>query len=173
MVKRVVGVAVAAVLGWGVTFYSPVIKPNGTIPKKEVYYACDGDNVSPPLRWGDLPKSVKWVSIVVWDPDAPKRGGWYHWIILNIPAQKGEVPAGAGSPASPFFNIGTQWRNDYGEIGYGGPCPPPGPPHHYIFKLYLQTEKVTPPAGATPLQVEQLLRKGSIGVVTFSALYGR
>jgi len=171
--KPLISMGIIAGMVWGTTFTSPQIKPNSPIPKGQVYYSCGGDNISPMFQWDKLPKKVKFVSVVVWDPDAPKPGGWYHWLLLNIPAKRKGIPLGAGNPTNPFFNIGKELKNDFGELGYGGPCPPPGKPHRYLFKLYLQKEAITPPKNGKPADVEKIIKEKSIGVVSIVGIYGR
>lgn len=104
---------------------SPSFKNNQPIPKK---YACDGEDVNPPLVFAHVPLEAKSLVLVVDDPDAP-RGTWVHWMLWNIPPQTKEilensVPKGA-----------VEGLTDFGRPGYGGPCPPLGT-HRYFFKLY-------------------------------------
>ncbi len=106
------------------------------IPLKYVYSLCGGENISPELMWDNFPVETKSFAITMFDPDAPTDHGWWHWIVVNIPVNVTHFPEGAGNPDSPYFNLGYQTLNDYGEIGYGGPCPPPGPPHRYIITVY-------------------------------------
>ncbi len=101
------------------------------IPQK---YTCEGENVSPPLQWTDVPSKVKSFVLICDDPDAP-MGVWVHWVIFNIPAnitnlEEGVLPENS---ASEGIICGI---NDFGNIGYGGPCPPSGLAHRYFFKLY-------------------------------------
>jgi Raf kinase inhibitor-like YbhB/YbcL family protein len=91
-------------------------------------FTCDGANRSPALSWGEPPQGTKSFALVVDDPDAPS-GTFRHWGAYDIPANARSIGAGAA--------IGTQATNDFGKIGYGGPCPPKGHgPHHYHFKLF-------------------------------------
>ena len=103
---------------------------------EQVYFACGGKNISPELFWSNFPKETKSFAITMYDPDAPTDHGWWHWIVINIPINITHFPKNAGNPASKYFNLGFQTVNDYGEIGYGGPCPPPGPAHRYIITVY-------------------------------------
>jgi len=106
------------------------------ISLKYVYPMCGGENISPFVKWSDYPSSTKSFAITMFDPDAPTDHGWWHWVVINIPININEFPENAGNPKSKFFNLGFQTINDYGEIGYGGPCPPPGPAHRYILSIY-------------------------------------
>jgi hypothetical protein len=107
---------------------SPTLPPGGEIQKQ---YTCDGSDISPPLTWSNVPNGTQSFALVVEDPDAP-GGTFRHWAAYNIPATTAGLPAGfhAGAPA-PF----AQARNDFGKIGYSGPCPPPGSGHRYAFTL--------------------------------------
>ncbi|MEW6440339.1 MAG: YbhB/YbcL family Raf kinase inhibitor-like protein [bacterium] len=96
-------------------------------------YTCDGEDVSPPLAWGAVPAGAKSLALICDDPDAP-AGTWVHWVIYGLPPDlKGlseRVP-----PVEELANGARQGRNDFGKIGYNGPCPPGGT-HRYFFKLY-------------------------------------
>ena len=109
---------------------SPAFKEGEIIPKK---YTCDGDDISPPLAWEAVPNGAKSLALIADDPDAPK-GTWVHWVIFNLPATAKELPEHLS--ISEMLNGAKQGMNDFGKIGYGGPCPPAGNPHRYFFKLY-------------------------------------
>jgi len=101
------------------------------IPAK---YTCDGDDISPPLRWSGVPQGAKSIALICDDPDAPV-GIWVHWALYNIPSTVAELPEGV--PTTEAISGGArQGINDFKRIGYGGPCPPRGNPHRYYFKLY-------------------------------------
>ena len=102
------------------------IPPLGTIPKR---YTCDGENLSPPLKIEGIPEGTESLTLFVEDPDAP-AGNWVHWLVWNISPQFNEIPEGSVPPSA------IQGTNDFGQEGWGGPCPPPGPAHRYIFKLF-------------------------------------
>jgi Raf kinase inhibitor-like YbhB/YbcL family protein len=101
------------------------------IPKK---YTCDAEDVSPPLKWGGLPESTMSIALICDDPDAP-RGTWVHWVLYDLPPDDAELPE-ALPMTGVLRNGARQGTNDFRRIGYGGPCPPPGKPHRYFFKLY-------------------------------------
>lgn len=105
------------------------------IPAK---FTCDGANVSPQLEWTGAPQGTKTFAIINDDPDAPV-GTWVHWVIFNLPGNATSLPEHI--PISETLSNGAkQGKNDFGKIGYGGPCPPGGT-HRYFFKLYaLDTE---------------------------------
>ena len=109
---------------------SPVLPPGGQIPRE---YTCDGSDISPPLSWSGVPGGTGSVVVVIADPDAP-RGVFRHWAAYDIPP--GTPGLAAGYSASRHAQGFREARNDFGKIGYGGPCPPPGGGvHHYGFEL--------------------------------------
>ena len=102
----------------------------GEIPRK---HTCSGENISPALSWSGAPPTTLSLALIADDPDAP-AGTFTHWIIWNIPAHAA-LPEGV-PPSESLDNGARQGRNDFNRIGYGGPCPPPGRPHRYFFRLY-------------------------------------
>jgi Raf kinase inhibitor-like YbhB/YbcL family protein len=117
---------------------SPAFEPGAAIPAR---YACDGDDVSPPLRWEDPPAETAALALIVEDPDAP-RGTFTHWIGWGLPPVVRELPEGVEPPAA--------GRNDFGSVGYRGPCPPPGHGvHRYFFRLYALTAEPELEPGAS------------------------
>lgn len=110
---------------------SSAFKQSEAIPNE---YTCDGSDISVPMKWTDAPEGTKSFALIVDDPDAP-RGTWVHWVLYDIPAEVRELPEGIG-PQESIQSGAKQGRNDFGKTGYGGPCPPAGPAHHYHFKLY-------------------------------------
>src|ERR671918_511953 len=102
------------------------IKEQGTIENKHVFsgFGCSGSNVSPELHWDGAPKETKSFAVTVYDPDAPTGSGWWHWLIFNIPPTVNKLPANAGKPDSKDVPVGSvQSITDFGQPGYGGPCP--------------------------------------------------
>ena len=110
---------------------SSAFKNGETIPEK---YTYNGGNISPELSWDSIPEGTKSFALIADDPDAP-RGTWVHWVIYNLPAGSKELQEHV-SKAESMQNGSKQGINDFGKTGYDGPCPPPGSPHHYYFKLY-------------------------------------
>lgn len=112
------------------TMMSSAFEEGGFIPAQ---YTCDGKDISPPLKWENAPQGVKSFALICDDPDAPV-GTWVHWVIYNIPAQVSQLKE--AFPTDEKLPDGTeQGLNDFGNTGYGGPCPPSGV-HRYYFKLY-------------------------------------
>lgn len=106
--------------------------PNGGYISSQ--YACDSDNISPALNWSDVPSDTKSFVLICDDPDAPFKR-WTHWIVFNIPKDKTNLSKNI--PQIGILGDGMiQGINDFGRVGYGGPCPPPGRAHRYFFKLY-------------------------------------
>ena len=162
----------------GFKLFSPEIKANGMIPKSFEFngFGCSGENKSPALKWSGAPKGTKSFAVTVYDPDAPTGSGWWHWMVINIPADVTELAAGAGAVNSTTLPKGAvQNRIDYGVAGWGGTCPPQGDkPHHYIFTVFaLKTDKLDVPADATAALTGYMIRGNALGKASFTAKYGR
>jgi Raf kinase inhibitor-like YbhB/YbcL family protein len=160
------------------TLESAEVKPNARISSAQVYngFDCDGRNVSPSLRWKDAPPGTKSFAITVYDPDAPTGSGWWHWVAFNIPASVTSLPAGAGNPASGKLPKGAvQSVTDFGEPGYGGPCPPRGGrPHRYVFTVHaLSVEKLDLDEKAMPAMVGFMVSSHRLARATFTATFSR
>jgi Raf kinase inhibitor-like YbhB/YbcL family protein len=139
----------------------------GTIPKK---YTCDGSDLSPALTWADALPGTKSLALIADDPDAPV-GTWTHWIAWNIPPEA-ELPEGVAKVES--LSDGTrQGKNDFKKIGYGGPCPPPGKPHRYFFKLYALDAKLDIKPGAGRNELERAMKGHVLAQVDLMGKYGR
>jgi Raf kinase inhibitor-like YbhB/YbcL family protein len=110
---------------------SPVIAPGAPIASD---YACTGSDKSPALSWSNAPQATKSFALIVQDSDAP-GGTFIHWVAYNIPAQTTSLPAGVAKDAE-INGGGKNGINSFGNVGYNGPCPPPGKVHHYHFLLY-------------------------------------
>ena len=123
---------------------SPAFQAQGKIPKK---YTCDGQDLSPPLAWKNSPDKTQSFALISDDPDAP-MGTWVHWVLYNLPAGTSELPEGM-SKAETLPSGAQQGMTDFKKVGYGGPCPPPGKPHHYFFKLYALDAPIALPPKAT------------------------
>jgi len=110
---------------------SSAFRDGASIPVK---HTCDGEDVSPPLEWSGAPEGTKSLALICNDPDAPMKT-WVHWVLYDIPASETQLPEGVPKEES-VLEGAKQGTTDFGRIGYGGPCPPPGKPHRYYFKLY-------------------------------------
>lgn len=128
---------------------SQAFKAGATIPAR---YTCSGDDVSPPLSWTGVPGGAKSLALTVIDPDAPGRP-FTHWVVFNIPPRTAELPEGESLPSG-----SVEGGNDFGGAGYRGPCPPPGSPHHYHFKVYGLDTTLTLRAGASDQAFENAIK---------------
>jgi hypothetical protein len=140
----------------------------GEIPKK---HTCDGADVSPALNWNHAPAGTQSFALIADDPDAPV-GTWTHWIIWNIPAQTTALPEGVPKVVDSGDGA-RQGRNDFKRIGYGGPCPPPGKPHRYFFRLYALDAKLDVKAGAGRSELEQAMKEHVLAHTELMGTYRR
>ncbi len=147
---------------------SPVFEAQATVPVK---YTCDGPDVSPPLEWGDPPEGTKGFCLICDDPDAP-GGTWVHWVIYDVPADARGLPEDV-SKEETLDNGAKQGTNDFGRIGYGGPCPPRGGPHRYFFKLYALDTVLDLEPGATKFNLEEAMEGHTIAFAKLVGTYGR
>jgi len=130
-------------------------------------YTCDGRDVSPPLRWDNVPDGTRSFALICDDPDAP-MGTWVHWVIYGIPGSVRQLPEAV--PVRDTLSDGArQGRNDFGKTGYGGPCPPRGKPHRYFFRLYALDDV---PSLAPGLSKKLLLKAIDGHVLAEAELYG-
>ena len=128
-------------------------RDGSSIPKR---FTCDGPDVSPALSWGDPPAGTRSLAIIADDPDAP-AGTWVHWVLYDLPADTRKLPEGVAKDRE-LPNGALQGRNDFGKIGYNGPCPPRGSEHRYFFKLYALDSKTGLKAGATKSELERTMK---------------
>lgn len=140
----------------------------GTIPKK---FTCDGPDISPQLSWKQVPARTETFALIVDDPDAP-AGTWVHWLLYNLPATTKELAEGVEKQEQ-LSSGALQGRNDFRKIGYGGPCPPPGTPHRYNFKLYALDTKLNLKPGATKPELEGAMKGHILGETELIGRYGR
>jgi Raf kinase inhibitor-like YbhB/YbcL family protein len=139
-------------------------EPGELIP---VRHTCDGEDVSPPLRWSEPPADTRSFALIVDDPDAP-GGTFVHWLLYDVPAGSRALPEGV--EGRDLAEGGTQGLNGFDRVGYGGPCPPGGPPHRYVFTLYaLDARLGLPPRG----QKADVLRAMRGHVLAEAELVGR
>ncbi len=144
---------------------SPAFQDAANIPRR---YTCDGEDLSPELHWDELPAETKSVALICDDPDAP-GGDWVHWVLYDLPAQTTMLPAGVPNQAN-LTDGAHQGQNDFHRLGYGGPCPPPGKPHRYFFRLYALDAPLALSAGASR---DELLRAIKGHVLAEGQLMGR
>ncbi len=147
---------------------SPAFRFGERIPTE---YTADGRDESPPLKWEGVPPGTKSLALICEDPDAPK-GAFAHWVAYNVPADTTEL--GEGVPAKATLSDGTmQGTNGFGKLGYGGPDPPEGKPHRYVFHLYALDRKLDLPAAATREQLAAAVTGHVLGAGELTGSYGR
>jgi len=149
------------------TLQSSAFQNGGSIPKK---FTCEAADVSPELTWSGAPEKAQSFALIADDPDAP-MGTWVHWVIYDLPANTAELPEGV--PKQEQAASGAQGKNSSGKIGYGGPCPPPGKPHRYFFKLYALDSKLNLKPGARKPEVEAAMKGHVLAQAELMGKYGR
>jgi Raf kinase inhibitor-like YbhB/YbcL family protein len=154
------------------------IKAGSSIDKKFEFngFGCSGENKSPALRWSGAPAGTKSFAVTVYDPDAPTGSGWWHWSVINVPADVATLNSDAGAAGGANLPKGASHvRIDYGVAAWGGMCPPPGDkPHRYIFTVHaLKIDKLEVPADATAALAGYMINANALGKASFTATYGR
>jgi Raf kinase inhibitor-like YbhB/YbcL family protein len=138
------------------------------IPAK---YTCDGENVSPPLEWSDPPQTTRSFALIVDDPDAA-GSAWVHWVLYNIPAEvrflPESMPSGAELPDGSLHG-----DNGWGSSAYGGPCPPGGESHRYVFKLYALDVMLDSDSGTNKAALERAMEGHILAQGRMTRRYGR
>jgi hypothetical protein len=161
-----------------------LVLPAGSVPAFELTSAafadgadiskrhtCDGNDVSPPLAWSDPPQGTKSLVLLCEDPDAPS-GTWTHWLVYGMAPDTRSLPEGV--KRDPTLPGGArQGRNDFHRVGYGGPCPPPGSTHRYVFRLAALDVSPDVPAGASKLALRREIEGHVLGEARLTGRYGR
>jgi Raf kinase inhibitor-like YbhB/YbcL family protein len=154
--------------GAEIQLISPAFKQGSPIPGR---HTCDGEDISPVLRWSEGPVVRRSLALVCDDPDAP-RGTWDHWVLYNLPGESVELAEGV--PPEPELPSGARHGlNSWGKLGYGGPCPPPGKPHRYFFRLYALDIVLNLAPGATKAHLERAMTGHIAGQGTLMGTYQR
>jgi hypothetical protein len=143
-------------------------RPGATIPAR---FTCSGANVSPALTWSRVPAGVRSFVLIVDDPDAP-GGTWVHWVVYNLPAAARQLPEHV-PPGDTLAAGGRQGVNDFPLDGYGGPCPPPGKPHRYFFRLYALDTTLALPGRARRGEVDAARRGHVLAEAELMGTFGR
>lgn len=138
------------------------------IPRR---HSCDGADVSPALTWQGAPAGTQSLALIADDPDAPV-GTWTHWLLWNIPPKATLLPEDQPKTDS-LDNGARQGLNDFGRIGYGGPCPPPGKPHRYFFRLYALDARLDLKAGSPRAGLEAALKPHILAEAEWMGTYKR
>jgi Raf kinase inhibitor-like YbhB/YbcL family protein len=126
-----------------------------------------GANLSPDLEWSGAPEGTRSYAITCFDPDAPTGSGWWHWVVTDIPGDVTALVEGAALPEG-----ARTWTNDYGYSGWGGPWPPPGPAHHYVFTVFaVGAERLDVPDEASSAVARLTLSFNILDRASFTALF--
>ena len=151
-----------------ISISSDAFKDGNSLPVEQT---CDGDDRSPALLWDTVPAGTRSIALIVDDPDAPGKT-WVHWVIYNILANSTGLPPGV--PKNKTLDDGSlQGKNDFGKIGYNGPCPPPGKPHRYFFKVYALDTTLSLKSGATKSQLAAAMSGHILAQGEMIGKYGR
>lgn len=152
------------------TLHSNDLAEGATLANAQVYGGIGGGNRSPHLAWHGEPAGTQSFAITCFDPDAPTGSGWWHWTLVNLPASLHELPAGTPLPEGAI-----EGRNDYGEIGFGGACPPEGDaPHRYVFTVWaLKVPRIDLPEAASGAMVGFNLHANVLGKASLTGRFGR
>jgi Raf kinase inhibitor-like YbhB/YbcL family protein len=168
--KKTIGIFLALVsaIAWAgearMELASSAFKTGASIP---AVYTCDGRNVAPPLAWSGVPAETKSFALIADDPDAPS-GTWVHWVLWNLPTSANSIPeTGTPLPAGAL-----EGKNDFGDAGYGGPCPPSGT-HRYFFKLYALGTTLTLKPGVTKATLEKAMNNHILAKAELVGTYQR
>lgn len=152
------------------------LKDGGTLPEAQVYngFGYSGGNVSPHLAWEGAPAGTKSFVLTMYDPDAPTGSGWWHWVIINLPASVKELSEGSGSGKGALPKGALQTRTDFGAPGYGGAAPPPGSKHRYVFTIHaLKIEHLDLDENASAALVGFMTNMNSLGKATLTVTFGK
>lgn len=154
------------------TLTSPAFADRARVPEP---HTCDGEDRSPELRWEGAPAATRSFALIMDDPDAPP-GTWVHWVLYDIPSALAGLPEGL--PKTPRVLDGAKhgacWGVDrYERSGYHGPCPPPGKPHRYFFRLYALDAPLGLKPGATAAQLRQAMTGRVLASAELIGMYGR
>jgi len=155
----------------GFELTSDAFEDGRTIPTR---HTCEGNDVSPPLAWSDPPDGTTSFALIVDDPDAPGRT-WDHWLVYDLPRHARELPEGVG-PAQRLEHLGeaAQGRNDFGNTGWGGPCPPPGDDsHRYSFRLHALDAVLGLDPGVAKPALEEAMEGHVLATAELTGRFGR
>ncbi|MES0884893.1 YbhB/YbcL family Raf kinase inhibitor-like protein [Roseibium sp. SCPC14] len=138
-------------------------------------FGCDGANLSPALSWSGAPEGTKSFVVTAYDPDAPTGSGWWHWALVNLPADTTELPKSAGAIDFDLPGKAFNARNDYSQNAFGGACPPQGDaPHRYVFTVFAMPQETLPiDETASGALVGFYANNTALDRVSITAKYGR
>jgi Raf kinase inhibitor-like YbhB/YbcL family protein len=145
----------------GFELTSEAFEAGARIPER---HTCDGEDVSPHLAWSAPPDGTRALALIMDDPDAP-MGTFTHWVAWELDPAGNGLEEGEAPP--------SEGRNDFGNRGYGGPCPPPGGPHRYFFRLHALDLEPPVEAGAGRKQLEAAIEGHVLGTAELMGTYER
>jgi Raf kinase inhibitor-like YbhB/YbcL family protein len=156
------------------TLSSTTIAEGQTLGLDQVFagFGCEGGNMSPDLAWSNAPEGTESFVLTVYDPDAPTGSGWWHWTVANISPDVSAMPAGAIDGAG-VPDGAVELRNDYGAVGFGGACPPPGEVHRYQFTLYAMPALLEIDGSVSNALVGFMTTSQALASATITAVYNR
>jgi Raf kinase inhibitor-like YbhB/YbcL family protein len=152
-----------------ISLVSPAFADGAAIPQE---YTCKGKDISPPLKWSGVPSETKSLALIMDDPDAT-TGTWVHWVLYDLAPSMIELPEGLSAKEHIAVGSGKEGVNDFKRLGYGGPCPPAGKPHQYIFKLYALDTTLDLKPGAKKKDLEHAMEKHILAQGQLMATYKR
>ena len=158
----------------GFTLSSPDFADGARLPDP-VAFEAPGANISPTLVWQGAPAGTLSYALTCFDPDAPTGSGWWHWLVINLPASVQQLAAGAGESDATLPAGARHMRTDFGQPGYGGACPPPGHGmHRYQFTVWaLSVDKLPLEASSSPAMAGFMIRQHALGQATLTGTYAR
>ncbi|MBI2511922.1 MAG: kinase inhibitor [Opitutae bacterium] len=151
------------------------LAPGGRLPEAQVLdgFGRHGGNRSPHLRWENAPAGTRSFVVTLFDPEAPTGSGWWHWVVIDLPATTHELAAGASKRPSALPAGSREMRTDFGAPGYGGAAPPAGETHRYIFTVHaLDVPRLDLPDDASAAMVGFFVHLHSLGSATLAVSYG-
>ena len=147
---------------------SPAFEEGQAIPDN---YTCEGQNISPPIYWSQVPAGTESLALILEDPNAPS-GTFTHWVIFNIPADSTSLPEAVPTQET-LASGAVQGNNSFSKVGYGGPCPPSGSPHHYRFTVYALDKVLNLKPGASKDQLLDVMVGNILGQGQLIGTYQR
>jgi Raf kinase inhibitor-like YbhB/YbcL family protein len=147
---------------------SSAFRAGGAIPAR---YTCEGEDISPELSWTDIPARTKSLALILHDPDAPREGGFTHWVVYDIDPSLRQIDENTPKQEK-FAGIGIQGSNDSGKIGYMGPCPPSGQ-HRYVARLFALDTELNLRPGASHHEVESAMQGHILEKAALMGTYAR
>jgi Raf kinase inhibitor-like YbhB/YbcL family protein len=162
------GITVGAARCAAMDLTSSDVADGGPFRIDQLYRQCSGGNISPALNWSGVPPQTKTLAVTIFDEDA-NPSGWWHWIVMNMPPNVASIARGGPMPAGSVIG-----ENDFGDAGYGGPCPPPGSgQHHYDITVWALDDAYPPNGNLTGLKIGTWLQDHAIDKARITGTYER